>query len=110
MRLTPTLGLLAAGSLLLTGQAEAKPHHRALARTPARIAHPPAHHMSALAGEQARQRRLRERDRNVVFADKREGVRFGAFKRDYSLPVYRPSVRPDQDGAVGFTWRMKTHD
>lgn len=110
MRLIPALALLATASVLFTGQAEAKASHRAQARTVTHIANPPAHNMSALAREQARERALREQDPNVVIADEPEGMRFGAFKRDYSLAVSRPAIRPDQDGAVGFSWRMKTHD
>lgn len=110
MRLIPVLTLLAAGSLLVAGQAEAKASHRAQARTITRIANPPAHNMSALAREQARQRQLQEENRGAVLADEREGMRIGAFRRDYSLDVYRPTVRPDQDGAVGLSWRVKTHD
>ena len=109
MRLVPAIMLLASGALLCAGQAEAKTYHRAQARTVTRIANPPSHGMSALAREQARQRLLREQNAALI-AGEREGMRFGAFKRDYSLSVYRPSIRPDQDGAVGFSWSMKTHD
>ena len=110
MRLVPALTLLAAGSLLVAGHAEARTSHRAQARTLTLIADQPSHGMSPLARQQAEERSRVDFQKGQLLADERTDVRFGGFKRDYSLDVYRPAIRPDQDGAVGLSIRLKTHD
>jgi len=91
-------------------QAAKRAHHR---RPPAKaqVRHGPAHHMSALAAQAARQRQGRPVG-GAQFAANDVGTetRVGAFSRSYKLnDVYRPTIRPDQDGAVGVTFKMKTH-
>jgi hypothetical protein len=112
MRLVPALILLAAGSAICVAPAEAKTrHHRSHARhaahTPPRQ---PAHGMSPLARAQARERDQRQLQQLAEADGGRPKLRMGTFKRDYSLNVYRPTIRPDQDGAVGLSLHMKTHD
>jgi hypothetical protein len=107
MHLRCAIIVLATGSLLAGGAAEARTRHL---RHAAKVAVQPVHGMSALARAQARDRRAREL-RQVASGDEgKPDVRFGAFKRDYSLDVYRPTIRSDQDGAVGMSIHLKTHD
>lgn len=85
-------------------------HHPRVAKAPAR----PAHGMSALARAAQREKagaafQVAEDDPSAVarFRAGQADGRLGAFKRNYKLDVYRPTVRPDEDGTVGLTLKLK---
>jgi hypothetical protein len=71
--------------------------------------------MSALAAAAQRDRtahpyaRLADRDMAVDWRNGRTDARLGTFKRSYKLDVYRLGVRPDEDGAVGLSLKLKSH-